>query len=89
MTQSYCFVIVLSPEALSRPWVIEELRAAYAMRLAGELKILPLLHKDCTIPPFLSDYRYVDFRDAGRYEESIALLDRSIKNAVMRAREKK
>ena len=89
LTQSYCFVIVLSPEALSRPWVIEELRAAYAMRLAGELKILPLLHKDCTIPPFLSDYRYVDFRDAGRYEESIALLDRSIKNAVMRAREKK
>jgi hypothetical protein len=89
LTQSYCFVIVLSPEALSRSWVLEELRAAYAMRLAGELKIFPLLHKDCTIPAFLSDYRYVDFRDTERYDESISLLDRSIKNAVMRAREKK
>ncbi len=89
LTQSYCFIIVLSPEALSRSWVLEELRAAYAMRLAGELKILPVLHKECTIPPFLSDYRYVDFRDEQRYDESIALLERSIKNAVMRAREKK
>lgn len=87
--QSYCFIVVLSPEAVARPWVLEELRAAFAMRLAGELKILPVLHKECTIPPFLSDYRYVDFRDGQRYEESIALLERSIKNAVRRARDKK
>lgn len=82
-------VVVLSPEALQRPWVLEELRAGYSLRLAGELKILPVLHKECTVPAFLSDYRYVDFRDEQRYEESIALLERSIKNAVMRAREKK
>ena len=88
LTQPYCLIVVLSPEAVQRPWVLEELRAAYAMRLAGYLKILPVLHKEWTIPPFLSDYRYVDFRDEQRYE-AIALLDRSIKNAVMRARDKK
>lgn len=89
LQDSYSFVIVLSPEALSRPWVKEELRAAYALRLAGEFKILPVLHKECEIPPFLMDYKFADFRDERRYQEQLALLERAIKNAVKRAREKK
>ncbi|HSK73342.1 MAG TPA: toll/interleukin-1 receptor domain-containing protein [Pyrinomonadaceae bacterium] len=89
LRQSYAFVIVLSPEALTRPWVKEELKAAYALRLAGEFKILPVLHKECEIPPFLADYKYADFREEKRYHEQIALLERSIKNAVRKAREKK
>jgi TIR domain len=88
LTQSYTFMIVLSPEALSRAWVKEELRAAYSLRLGGELRILPVLHKECEIPPFLADYKYADFRDEKRYQEQISLLERSIKNAVKRAREK-
>lgn len=88
LTDSYSFMIVLSPEALARPWVKEELRAAYNLRLAGEFKILPVLHKECEIPPFLIDYKYADFRDPKRYHEQLALLERSIKNAVKRAREK-
>lgn len=50
LAQSYSFMMVLSPEALERPWVREELRAAYALRLAGEFQILPVLHKECAIP---------------------------------------
>lgn len=89
LTDSYSFIIVLSAEALSRPWVKEELRAAYAMRLGGEFKILPVLHKECDIPPFLMDYKFADFRDERRYDEQLALLERAIKNAVKRASEKK
>ncbi len=89
LSQSYSFMIVLSPEALLRPWVKEELRAAYSLRLGGEFKIVPVLHKECEIPPFLADYKYADFRDERRYEEQIGLLERAIKNAVKRAREKR
>ncbi len=89
LADSYCFIIVLSAEALSRPWVKEELRAAYALRLGGEFKILPVLHKECDIPPFLMDYKFADFREDRRYDEQLALLERAIKNAVKRAREKK
>jgi hypothetical protein len=78
----------LSPEALLRPWVREELRAAYVRRAAGELKILPILFQDCEIPPFLADYEYADFRDDRRYGEQVALLERSIKKAVKQARKK-
>jgi len=88
LTDSYSFMIVLSPEALTRPWVKEELRAAYNLRLAGDFKILPVLHKECEIPPFLIDYKYADFRDQKRYHEQLAMLELSIKNAVKRAREK-
>jgi hypothetical protein len=89
LADSYCFIIVLSAEALSRPWVKEELRAAYALRLGGEFRILPVLHKECDIPPFLMDYKFADFREDRRYDEQLALLERAVKNAVKRAREKK
>lgn len=89
LADSYCFIIVLSAEALSRPWVKEELRAAYALRLGGEFKILPVLHKECDIPPFLMDYKFADFREDRRYDEQLALLETAIKSAVKRAREKK
>jgi TIR domain-containing protein len=89
LKKSYSMIIVLSPEALSRPWVNEELRAGYARRLAEKFKIFPVLHKECELPPLLADYRYADFRDPSRYEESLSLLERAIRNAVSRARDKK
>jgi len=89
LTDSYAFIIVLSPEAITRPWVNEELRAAYAQRLAGNFKILPVLHQECDIPPFLGDYKYADFRDDRRYEEQLGILERAIRNAVRSARDKK
>jgi len=72
LSNSYTLAVVLSPEALERPWVKEELRAAYAQRLAGDFKIFPVVHKECVLPPFLADYRYADFRDESRYDESLS-----------------
>ena len=89
LSRSYTFVIILSPEALTRAWVKEELRAAYALRLAGEFKIFPVLYKECQLPPFLADYRFADFRDGDRYFEQLTLLENSIKNAVRRAQQKR
>src|SRR5205085_2435758 len=89
LKRSYTFSIVLSKDALGRPWVREELRAAYNLRRADDLKILPLLYEDCEIPLFLADHKYADFREAKNYTEQIELLARSIQNAVKRARGKK
>ena len=89
LKQCYTFIIVISPEALNRPWVKEELRAAYNLRLAEDLKILPAVYKDCEIPLFLSDYRFADFREEKNYTEQLEILSRSVSNAVKKAREKK
>ena len=87
--RSYTFMIVLSPEAMTRPWVKKELQAAHALNAAGELKILPVLHKDCEIPALLSGYVYADFREEKRYLEQLRFLETSIKNAVRRGQQKR
>jgi hypothetical protein len=89
LKKCYTFIIVLSPEALGRPWVKEELRAAYNLRLAEELRILPVVYKDCELPLFLTDYRFADFREIKNYTEQIEILTRSVNNAMLRARKKR
>ncbi len=85
----FTFIIILSPEALERPWVKEELRAAYNLRLAEDLKIIPVVYKECELPVFLLDYRFADFREEKNYSEQMELLSRSVRNAVKLARKKK
>jgi TIR domain len=89
LKDSYSFVIILSKEALQRPWVREELRAAFSLRVEEQLKILPVLYKDCEMPVFLMDYKHADFREEKNYAEQLEFLARSIQNAVGRARRKK
>ncbi len=55
--------IVLSPEAVRSEWVKNELGAAWAKQMRTKrIVVLPILYRDCEIPPFLEDRRYADFR---------------------------
>lgn len=57
------FVVLLSPHATGSKWVKEELRIAVQRRFAEEdFRIIPVILAQCTLPPFLRDYLYVDFR---------------------------
>jgi hypothetical protein len=59
-------VLVVSPHALSRPWVREEYEAL--LRLAVEQpgrRLIPVLYADADLPPFLGNRLWVDFRGAG------------------------
>lgn len=89
LKRCFTFIIILSPESLERPWIKEELRAAYNLRLAEDLKIIPIVYKDCELPVFLSVYRFADFREEKNYTEQMEILSRSVSNAVKRARKKK
>lgn len=63
IANSKYFAIVLSPAAISSKWVTEELNAALMKQVAnGGTFLLPILLKDCTIPPLLAHRRYADFR---------------------------
>jgi TIR domain/CHAT domain len=58
-------VLVVSPHALSRPWVQEEYEAL--LRLAveqRERRLIPVLYADGDLPPFLGNRLWVDFRGA-------------------------
>lgn len=57
-------VIVVSPTALSRPWVQEEYAAMMTRAVAGKQRVIPVMLKDAELPPFLAARVYVDFRNA-------------------------
>ena len=59
-------VLVVSPHALSRPWVREEYEALLrqAVEQPGR-RLIPVLYADADLPPFLANRLWVDFRAAG------------------------
>ena len=57
-------VLVVSPHALSRPWVREEYEALLrqAVEQPGERRLVPVLYADAELPPFAANRLWVDFR---------------------------
>jgi hypothetical protein len=72
------FVIVLSPEALERPWVRQELSSAFFQALSGQEKqIIPVMHKPCKPPAFLGSRKWLDFQVP--YHDPLERLVRAIR----------
>ena len=67
IAESKYFLIVLSPDAVKSNWVQEELNAALMRQIASAgTFLIPILLKDCDIPPLLSHRHYADFRKSYR-----------------------
>lgn len=63
LIETNAFIILMSPNSMSSKWVKEELRVALQRRIRDEdFKIIPILLEECTIPAFLLDYIYIDWR---------------------------
>ncbi|WP_239376386.1 tetratricopeptide repeat protein [Frankia sp. Cj5] len=54
-------ILVVSPHALSRPWVKEEYAAMLSRVVAGRQRLIPVLLKNADLPPFLTSRVWVDF----------------------------
>jgi tetratricopeptide (TPR) repeat protein len=55
-------ILVVSPHALSRPWVAEEYAAMVTRAVAGRQRLIPVLLRDADLPPLLASRVWVDFR---------------------------
>jgi len=61
--QNDYLAIVLSPDSVASDWVRKELNAALVKELhARRVVILPILYRDCEIPPLIAEKKYADFR---------------------------
>lgn len=66
-------IIVLSPSSVVSRWVKEELNVANMRRISdGDVRVLPVLYKDCEIPLALKHIKYADFR--GNYGNALYTL---------------
>ena len=55
--------VVISPNSIKSKWVQRELQAALAREVnQGKTFVIPLLYKSVTLPTFLADKLYLDFR---------------------------
>lgn len=67
--------VVLSPESVASSWVQKELEVAMAREINGRrIRVLPLLYRDCSMPSFLRDKLYADFRHPHGYSAGLALV---------------
>ena len=78
------FGIILSPDAVTSPWVQTELSLALKMESEGRLTILPILHRPCDLPPLLRDKVWADFTSS--YQENLELLLRRLRAETAAAR---
>jgi CheY-like chemotaxis protein len=76
-TKSDLMIIILSPDSVAS-WMVKQelLMFLNEERRRGSSLILPILYKDCQIPPLLEGRHYADFRES--YEAGFAELQASL-----------
>lgn len=73
------FAVILSPNSINSPWVVNELDVAMNYQISGKpIKVLPIMLKECEPPGFLVGKFYGDFKDESKYIESFKVLANSI-----------
>jgi hypothetical protein len=77
-------VAVLSPEAVASRWVAKELRWAMTRPIAdgGQVHVIPIMKKHCTVPSFLANRRRLDFTTDSKVRKNRPVLLRSILNQL-------
>src|SRR5215472_15482610 len=79
MRTSRFVIVVMSPDYFTTAWTVHEWRAGLAMELnSGTTRLIPLLYRDCDIPPILRTKVWVDFRDQSQYPATLSRLVRDL-----------
>jgi hypothetical protein len=68
-------LVVMSPDYFSSAWATKELELALNLEFEnGQMKVLPILYRDCEIPPLLHSKVYADFRTDDAFNRSFPML---------------
>ncbi len=72
LAEAGAVIVVLSVHSVDKPWVREELNAAFVKRVAGRTKLIPVLLDDCKVPEALATTLWERIDDLAHYDESFA-----------------
>jgi hypothetical protein len=68
MRASRFLLIVMSPDYFQSAWTRQEWQYALAEEVeGGDVRLIPILYRDCDIPPMLRTKQWVDFRNETQY----------------------
>ncbi|MBZ5689854.1 MAG: TIR domain-containing protein [Acidobacteriia bacterium] len=73
LQESAAVAIMISPEAISSEWVLDEYYRALSLanRPKSTVLLIPVLVKDAALPGFLANRHWVDLRSEGDFEKGI------------------
>lgn len=72
-------LVVMSPDYFESTWASQEWKFALAKEIEErEIRVIPLLFRDCDVPMPLKDKLWVDFRDPSFYDEALNRLVRDL-----------
>jgi hypothetical protein len=72
-------IMVISSSSITKPWVREELNAAFVARVNKGSKLIPVLIDDCEVPAALSSTLWVRIADLSSYDSE---LDRIVSSVL-------
>ena len=66
--ESRFLLIVMSPDYFQSAWTQQEWQYALANEIdTGRVRLIPVLYRDCDVPPMLRTKHWVDFREQTQY----------------------
>lgn len=77
---SQFLLIVMSPDYFKSPWTQQEWQYALGSELETKgIRLIPILYRDCDIPPLLRSKQWADFRNPDQYRMSLDRLVRDLR----------
>jgi hypothetical protein len=74
------FLVLLSPESITSNWVRNELDVALIRRIEGQCRVIPIIVKQCEIPPLLRTLLYLYLKNG------VATVAQDVANVVFNIR---
>jgi hypothetical protein len=71
-------IVVLSSHSVNKPWVREEIDAAFVKRVNGTSKLIPLIIDDCPIPECLKSTVWERVPDTENFDAALANIIRAV-----------
>ncbi len=76
--QAQAVIVVLSKNSVSKPWVGEEIDAAFVRRVNGSSKLIPVIIDDCRIPECLRSTVYQRIANLDDFESASQNIVRAV-----------
>lgn len=78
LKEATAVVIVLSENSITKPWVKEEINAAFVNRINAKCKLIPLLIDDCEVPACLQTTLWEKISNLSSYDEAYKRIELAI-----------
>lgn len=72
LVQCGVVILIMSAKSIVKPWVLEELDAAFVRKVEGKARLIPIRLDECEMPECLKTTRWESVTDLENYDDSFS-----------------